>query len=306
MRTINHSIIHEAQTALHDLSFPVELNSLYDANTRAAVRVMQAARSLEPTGELDAVTIEAINDSAGHLRAARSRPAAAPASYCLSPRRHPEPVQGLYREDTIRGAVALTFDDGPSPLYTKRILRILGSAGITATFYVQGSLAAFQPDLIRKIAKEHRLGNHSWDHPALTESPDHQVADQILSTAEVLRELVSGGSRFGFRPPFGIPFFTNTPTYGALWRRFGQVIASTDHDLVMWQIDTHDWKYPANPELIVARFRVELSRVSGGVILMHDIWPQTVFALPGILDVIRRQELPIVSVEDLLRIKYAR
>jgi peptidoglycan/xylan/chitin deacetylase (PgdA/CDA1 family) len=288
------------QEHLRKLLFPIDSTGDLDPATRTAVRVIQAARSLEPTGELTWETELAIEASAASYVPGQQ----ADTPCHVSPPRADQPVKGLYLEDEVRGAVALTFDDGPSVLYTSALVRMLKLAGVTATFYVQGSVARQYPHIVREIVVDHLIGNHFCHHTMATSLSDEEIAEEILSAAEIITRAAGPIARKLCRPPYGIPFWTTREPYGSLWRRFGEVISSTRHDLIMWQICAYDWKYPGSPESLVIRFRAELARTRGGVILMHDIHEQTLFAMPGILDVLRQQGIAIVTDTYLLDRKY--
>lgn len=99
--------------------------------------------------------------------------------------------------------MALTFDDGPSPLYTPRVLAVLERHQIIATFFVLGLNAARYPDMVRRIADAgHTLGNHTWDHPALPSLSRARTHGQITRTQQAVSD-ICGQTPTLFRAPGG-------------------------------------------------------------------------------------------------------
>ncbi|MGI8427566.1 MAG: polysaccharide deacetylase family protein [Actinomycetota bacterium] len=171
--------------------------------------------------------------------------------------------------------VALTFDDGPSPLYTPAILDILRNAGVKATFFPLGRTASRNPDLVRRLVAEGmHIGNHSWDHPVLTNKPAKFVIDQLKRSEDTLSAL--GASVSVFRPPFGSFQPSTLKTAESLHLK-----------TVIWSVDSLDWK-KTGTEQIVDRV---LSLVRpGSIILLHDGGgnrSQTVAALPQIISTLK-------------------
>ena len=162
--------------------------------------------------------------------------------------------------------IALTFDDGPNPITTPQILAILEQAHASATFFVIGNRAVHMTGLLSRMHVDgDEIGNHSWSHPDVANLPADQMADQVnLTQAAVTAAGVPAPTLF--RPPYG--------DVNDLMR--GQIPLT----LAMWNIDPQDWR-EHNPAAIVAT--VAATAKPGGVIDMHDIYPQTVAALPGIL-----------------------
>jgi peptidoglycan-N-acetylglucosamine deacetylase len=96
--------------------------------------------------------------------------------------------------------VALTFDDGPHPEFTPRLLEILRGHQARATFFMLGEAARRYPDLVKQVATEgHAIGNHSWDHPSFPLITARQQQQQIIACAQALAPY---GQRL-FRPPYG-------------------------------------------------------------------------------------------------------
>jgi peptidoglycan/xylan/chitin deacetylase (PgdA/CDA1 family) len=181
----------------------------------------------------------------------------------------------LERVDAEEKVVALTFDDGPNPPYTGRILDVLERYGVPATFFCVGLHAsAHTEELARMTEAGHRLANHTWSHPFL---PDLSVAEfqaQLERTDEaVARVAGEQGSRL-FRPPYG----SRSPQI--LDWLAGQDAGS----VVLWDVDAEDWALPGADA--IARTVLEQT-APGSIALMHDGGgdrSQTAEALPAIIE----------------------
>src|SRR6266702_2884403 len=109
----------------------------------------------------------------------------------------------LAHGDRNHPEVALTFDDGPQPPYTNRLLDVLGDFGVPATFFCLGLAAAAYPEIVLRAQSEgHCLANHTWSHPYLPDLSDEGLEFQVRAAGAVLREL-TGQSPALFRPPYG-------------------------------------------------------------------------------------------------------
>lgn len=160
------------------------------------------------------------------------------------------------------GQLALTFDDGPNPDWTPRLLDLLAEHQVPATFFLLGSRAAAQPDLVRRlVAAGHLIGNHSWSHPnlALTSAP--RIREQLTRTSDTLQQITGAPIRF-FRPPFG----ARRPAVLRTARQMGLVP-------VLWNAMTSDWSEPS-PEAIVQRLTAKIDRIErhgrAANIVLHD------------------------------------
>jgi peptidoglycan/xylan/chitin deacetylase (PgdA/CDA1 family) len=132
------------------------------------------------------------------------------------------------------GELALTFDDGPNATWTPRILDVLARDQVHAIFFMVGSRAQAEPELVRQvIAAGHLIGNHSWSHPNLAYSSANCIADE-LSRAKQTLEQISGAPVRYFRPPFG----ARRPEVLRAARRLGMIP-------VLWNAMTSDWKEPS-------------------------------------------------------------
>ncbi|MGC3864098.1 polysaccharide deacetylase family protein [Micromonospora chersina] len=176
-----------------------------------------------------------------------------------------------------RGRVMLTFDDGPD-VHTPAVLEVLRAYGVQATFFVLGEKARAHPGLVAAEAADgHVIGNHSWDHPHLADLSAEAVRAQLIDTqAAVTAAGVPAPTLL--RPPFG--------STGPVVHEQAAALRLRE---VRWSIDTNDWRGRAAADIeaaVLARLR------AGAVILLHDGSREsgnTVRALPGIIEGLRRQ-----------------
>ncbi len=191
----------------------------------------------------------------------------------------------LIRGDKTRPQVALTFDDGPHPDYTPRLLEVLKQHNVKATFFVVGELAEQHPDLIKaEMAAGHEVGNHTYHHVNLTRIPNVDVATEIQACGDVLRKITGSEPHF-FRPPGG--------DYD---RQVAETAEALGYTMVLWTDDPGDYARPGDA-VIEARTLRDVS--PGGVILLHDGVQQTIDVLPQIIDLIRAKGLEFVTVDEM-------
>jgi peptidoglycan-N-acetylglucosamine deacetylase len=139
------------------------------------------------------------------------------------------------------GELALTFDDGPNPACTPKLLDVLARHGVHATFFMLGSRAQAQPALVRRLAAEgHLVGNHSWDHPNLAYTGTARVAEELRKAKDAI-EQASGVEVRYFRPPFG----ARRPAVFRIARRLGMTT-------VLWNAMTSDWSEPSVDKIVDA------------------------------------------------------
>ena len=179
--------------------------------------------------------------------------------------------------------MALTYDDGPDPTQTPRLLDHLAASNATATFFVVGRKVNEFPELVRRQADEgHDVGNHSYDHPNLLSLDSYQVWRQIRGTTQELEKI--GVRPRLFRPP-----------YDAHDRRIRTIIKAEGLTMTLWsyRADPRDWDSPdgkGKPASTVCRAVVGKAR-AGDVILLHDKLAGTVEATPCIIRGLRRAGL---------------
>lgn len=187
-----------------------------------------------------------------------------------------------------RQEIALTFDDGPDPVFTRQILKILDRYRVRATFFCVGLHVNALPDEVRRIMDAgHSLGNHTWSHPFLPDLTAAQFRLQIDRTSEAFDRSV-GSVPTVFRPPYG----ARTP------EALGELLAGGPA-LALWDVDSWDWARPG-PEKIAGTV-LDHAR-PGSMVLMHDGGGdrrETVQALPTVIEGLLARDLSFVSVDDL-------
>lgn len=192
-----------------------------------------------------------------------------------------------------RARVALSFDDGPHPVHTRRILDALDAHGARASFFVIGEKAARHPDLLREIAtRGHELALHSWSHDRHLYLRDPlTIARELERSIEVV-EAATGRRPRLFRPPIGF----STPRTRAAVELLGLRVAG-------WSVRAFDGVASASSRAVVARVARRLA--PGAIVLLHDAAergdrePASVAALPAILAAISERGLRCVTVSEL-------
>ena len=160
------------------------------------------------------------------------------------------------------GELALTFDDGPNPAWTPRLLDLLAAHEVRATFFLVGLHAQAEPGLVRRIVDAgHLIGNHSWSHPNLALTGTKRIREELTRTCDALAQ-IAGGPVKHFRPPFG----ARRPATLRIARELGMVP-------VMWNAMTSDWKEPSAERIARCLFeKIERVRLQGSAanIVLHD------------------------------------
>lgn len=198
---------------------------------------------------------------------------------------NPVPSEGKEPDTEVpsnKKRVALTFDDGPHPVNTVSILNLLDKYDAKATFFMLGNRVDFYPETAKKVAeKGHEIGNHTWDHKDLTILDREEINEEINRTTTVIKQAI-GQKPTAFRPP-----------YGAM----NDIVKdSTDVPIVLWTIDTLDWKsHDAEAVLKIVQSNVK----DGSIILMHDIHKSTVEAVALVLKYLKDEGFEFVTVSEL-------
>ena len=188
--------------------------------------------------------------------------------------------------DPAKPMVSLTFDDGPRPQSTNRILDCLQKYNARATFFVIGNLAEVYTDTLRKMNSLNcQIGNHTYSHPQLTSLSSYNISVQLNTTSEIIRS-ATGNYPTVVRPPYG--------SYNQT------VLSSAGKPLILWSIDTLDWQ-SRNATSVT---NVVLSQVQDGdIILMHDIYDSTATAAENIIPALISRGYQLVTVDELARYK---
>lgn len=180
--------------------------------------------------------------------------------------------------------VALTFDDGPDPKVTRQILEILKKHDAKATFFMLGSRVEYYPEVVNEVKEAgHELGNHTWNHADLTKLNNDRINTEINNTSQII-EKVTGQRPDAFRPP-----------YGAV---NDKVRNQTDLPIVLWDVDTLDWKH-RDPEKLLETIKTHTK--DGSIILMHDIHQSTADGLDAALTYLESDGYKFVTMAELKR-----
>lgn len=188
--------------------------------------------------------------------------------------------------------VALTFDDGPDPLYTKEIMAVLKQYQIPATFFVVGEIAKEHPEILRQeVAEGHELANHTYTHIKMldmAQAPDQKEMLQEISATNDFLESITGKKIKFFRPPWG----KYTPEQQELIQSLGM-------EIVLWNICVEN-SHATTPEKMADR--VIKAAKPNMIILAHDgrlDRSRTVAALPLIIESLQNQNYTFVTLTDL-------
>ena len=186
--------------------------------------------------------------------------------------------------------IAITFDDGPHPSNTPRLLDILRQRNVKATFYVIGRSVDLHPGVLRRtVAEGHEIGNHSQTHRLMTRLSDTEVRGEMQRCEDAI------GKAAGVRPR------TMRPPYGGLNQSQRELVHTEfGYPTILWSVDPLDWKRPG-PSVVAQRM---ISGASpGGILLAHDLHSQTVDAMPATLDGLLRQGYKFVTVSQLIAMR---
>jgi peptidoglycan/xylan/chitin deacetylase (PgdA/CDA1 family) len=193
----------------------------------------------------------------------------------------------IVRGDDKRKEVAFSFDDGPHGPFTPNLIAILVRYHIPATMFLVGTQCERFPYLVKEEQKAGlTIGDHTYHHFSLTKIPPQYIGPELQGCGDVIQQ-ITGTRPTLFRPPGG----DYSPAVAHVAGKLG-------FTTVMWTVDPGDFDKPA-ASVIVAR---TLGKVSNGsIILFHDGIPETMEALPIIIDYLRTNGYQIVSINQMLK-----
>lgn len=184
-----------------------------------------------------------------------------------------------------RKLIAFTFDDGPHIENTQRAMSILEKYNGQGTFFIMGPRAQMFPEIVKDIAnRNHQIASHTANHRNLTKLSDDELNLEILETEKIINAITGNDTPLMVRPP-----------YGALDESVKSKIART---FVNWNIDSDDWRKD-DPQLICDRM-VSASK-ENGIILMHDLYENTIDAFECAAQKLSDEGYQFVSVDTLLK-----
>jgi peptidoglycan/xylan/chitin deacetylase (PgdA/CDA1 family) len=186
--------------------------------------------------------------------------------------------------------VVLTFDDGPWPPTTPKVLAALAHECVRATFFLIGKPASEHPDLVRRIAAEgHTIGHHTWLHRSLMQIPPSETTEEIDHGISAVEMVLHGvATTIPSTPFFRFPGFETTPATLELLQSRGIVVFGTD-------LLASDWN-PMTPKQELKLLTDRLKRAGRGIILLHDPKAQTAAMLPAFLRFLRDNHYRVVHL----------
>lgn len=200
-------------------------------------------------------------------------------------RRRGQVLPKLTRGNPKEKVLALTFDDGPHPEYTQKLLDLLKSLKVKATFFVIGKMVEKRPDLLKAIDRAgHVVGNHTFSHVTLTKIPLADIETEYRANLDLVQRTIGKTMEF-CRPPGG--------DYDADVIRAATALNMTT---VLWTDDPGDYASPGNT-VIKRRTLAKLS--PGGIILLHDGVQETLEILPQVVEYAKKQGYRFVTVSEL-------
>jgi peptidoglycan-N-acetylglucosamine deacetylase len=208
------------------------------------------------------------------------------------PRELPADAKVVYSQCIVESnVIAITFDDGPDPEGTPRLLDMLKERGIKATFFLVGRSVATWPDIVKRIAAEgHEVANHTWMHPQLSHHKQTRVMDELRKTHDAIVK-ACGVAPVLYRPPYGAILLSQRKS---IHERF-------QYPMILWDVDSMDWRSPRSPAKV--HDRVIAQTKPGSIILCHDIHHETVDAMPATLDDLKARGFQFATVSQLINLE---
>jgi peptidoglycan/xylan/chitin deacetylase (PgdA/CDA1 family) len=258
----------------------------------AQLATLQSQKSVKHYGEGEIIRIvETPRDGRRQVR--RASDGNYSAQYGQLPSYYVMEHSGKPRDNVL----ALSFDDGPDAEWTPKILDVLKSKGVHATFFVVGINAEASPELVRRIyAEGHEIGNHSYSHPNMALSSPERTKLELSATERIIENL-TGVSTILFRPPYNADSLPRTP------EEIVPVLRAQEAGYITIgeRIDPRDWEKGATVDKILED--IEAEKGEGNIVLLHDGGGDrsvTLTALPMIIDKYRGLGYRLLTVGELM------
>ncbi len=185
--------------------------------------------------------------------------------------------------DDVKPKIALTFDDGPHPVFTPRLLDGLKERGVHATFFLIGKNIIGNEDVVRRMKDEgHLIGNHTYNHVQLTKLSEEKACEEIIKTNDLIYEVTGSGTEF-IRPPFGS------------WN--DNLECGIELISILWSVDPLDWKTEDTSAVVN---RVVKNVKENDIILLHDYYGSSVDAALQIVDILQKEGYEFVTADELI------
>lgn len=184
--------------------------------------------------------------------------------------------------DDTKKLVAFTFDDGPNPTVTDRILKVLEENDAKATFFVMGNRMSMYPETVKKIYESgNQLGNHTYSHKDLTKLKAEGIKDEVAGSNDCITEIVPAGD-VPLRPPYG--------------NRNDLLSETIKVPMILWSVDSLDWK-SRNKDAVIKEVLNTIR--DGDIVLMHDLYSTTADAVEYLIPYLIEQGYEFVTVSEL-------
>ncbi|MBS0252928.1 MAG: polysaccharide deacetylase family protein [Proteobacteria bacterium] len=184
------------------------------------------------------------------------------------------------------GEVALTFDDGPSPQDTRKILAALAKECTKATFFMVGEMVALHPEIVKEVAEQgHTIGTHTWTHPNVARLTLPEIKQEVESTIDIVQK----NSPQPVAPFFRYPYLSSSKLSEDYFKSRNIAQFAVD-------IDSNDWRV-RSPAPVIARVMAGLKARGRGIILMHDIHKWTADAVPQLLAKLKAGGYKVVQLK---------
>lgn len=191
---------------------------------------------------------------------------------------------------TDQQVLAMTFDDGPHPVNTPKLLDLLKERNIKATFFLVGERVKMHPEIVRRILAEgHEVANHTWTHPSLVSISDEKIRSEFQRTADAIWDAAQYRPHL-MRPPFGA---TNKRIEQFVFNEFG-------YSSITWSVDPNDWRRPG---VQVVANRLIAGAHKGAIMLAHDIHAPTIEAMPQVFDALLAKGYKFLTVSQLINLE---
>lgn len=187
------------------------------------------------------------------------------------------------RADLDTKYIAFTFDDGPHSRNTEPLLKILEDEKVEATFFMVGDNVKAHPKIVKQVAaKGHSVGNHTWSHQNLHKTGFDGGVDEIMDGFKAIWDVLG----------YSHPFFRFP--YGNKTKKLQSFVQANDFGTFFWNVDTLDWKHK-NPDTLYEYALKQIEKERRGIVLFHDVQPQTVVIMPMLLHALKAKGyIPVV------------
>jgi peptidoglycan-N-acetylmuramic acid deacetylase len=196
----------------------------------------------------------------------------------------------IYKGDTSKKDIYLTFDNGYENGYTAKVLDVLKKHKAPGTFFITGHYLNSAPELVVRMAKEgHIIGNHSWNHPDMTAVTDDVIRTELLRVKEATEKLTGKKGMNYLRPPRGV-----------FNERTMKIARDEGYYHIFWSLAYKDWVVDEQKGAAYAHDQVMKQIHPGAILLLHTVSKDNADALDSILTDLEKEGYTIKSLDDLM------